>query len=309
MNAKLKDHIEKLSLFVAVARAGSFRAAALQINLSQPSLSHSIQVLEETLGAQLFIRSKQGIQPTMAGVELLRFSERLLLEVDGVEQRIKHPENELAGILNIATFASFAHYLWPNFLRHLSKKKNSVQIQLNTVKATEVTAALSSRKYHLILSTEHIHLQEAVNIELYRDSFGFFYSKKLISKALQNPSSWKTLPLLYVPDAKDSSGKTLEQIFSDVGIKNEKRYQLDTFEAVKAIASEGLGIAVLPLQFAAHLNSSHDLTRVNDRSIYGRSYGEHIIYCSILSADRNDLRITWILNFLKEWCSKEMKTN
>ncbi len=307
MNAKLKDHIEKLNLFVAVARAGSFRAAALQINHSQPSLSHSIQVLESTLGVQLFKRSKQGIQLTVAGTELLRFSERLLLEVDGVEQRIKNPENELAGILNIGTFASFAIYLWPKFLRHLSKKKNAVQIQLDTIKASESSAALFSRKYHLVLSTEQIQLQDAVNIELYKDTFGFFYSKKFFSKSMQSPSLWKSLPLIYVPNAKDSSGKTLEQIFNDVGIKNTKKYELDTFEAAKALASEGLGIAVLPLQFASHI--TNDLERVYDKSLYAKSYGEHSIYFSMLSADRNDQRITWILNFLKEWCSKEMKTN
>lgn len=45
---------------MSVARHGSIRAASRMMNLSQPALTKSIKELEESLGARLFIRRRQG---------------------------------------------------------------------------------------------------------------------------------------------------------------------------------------------------------------------------------------------------------
>jgi DNA-binding transcriptional LysR family regulator len=57
--------------FIAVARAGSLRAAAKSLGLAQPSLTKSIAQLEEDLGAVLLERSSRGIRLTAAGLAFL----------------------------------------------------------------------------------------------------------------------------------------------------------------------------------------------------------------------------------------------
>lgn len=56
---------------VAVARHGSFSAAAAEIDVSQSALSQAIATLESELGAALFDRSPGGVRLTAAGTALL----------------------------------------------------------------------------------------------------------------------------------------------------------------------------------------------------------------------------------------------
>ena len=59
--------IEQLRHVVEITRCGSMRQAALNLYISQPNLSVSIQNLEEEVGYQIFTRSSRGMQLTKAG--------------------------------------------------------------------------------------------------------------------------------------------------------------------------------------------------------------------------------------------------
>ncbi|WP_428673995.1 LysR substrate-binding domain-containing protein [Reyranella sp.] len=51
-----------IAVFEAVARHGSLKAAARELNLSPSAVSHQIRALEETLGVDLFKRANRGVQ-------------------------------------------------------------------------------------------------------------------------------------------------------------------------------------------------------------------------------------------------------
>ncbi len=65
-----------LEYFLAVAESGSFTRAAALLRIAQPSLSHSIAVLERELGSDLFDRLGRGVKLTPAGEALLEPARR-----------------------------------------------------------------------------------------------------------------------------------------------------------------------------------------------------------------------------------------
>lgn len=65
-----------LFVFEAVARHGGFRAAALEMNVTQPSVSYQIKNLEKHLGTTLFERRGRSIGLTDDGETLYRAIER-----------------------------------------------------------------------------------------------------------------------------------------------------------------------------------------------------------------------------------------
>jgi LysR family carnitine catabolism transcriptional activator len=67
-----------LEYFLAIAESGSFTRAAAILNIAQPSLSHTILMLERELGAQLFERLGRGVKLTSAGQALLGPARRTL---------------------------------------------------------------------------------------------------------------------------------------------------------------------------------------------------------------------------------------
>lgn len=62
----------------AVARLGSFSAAARECGVSQPTVSNAVADLEEALGARLFLRSTRRLSLTPAGEALLPLAETVV---------------------------------------------------------------------------------------------------------------------------------------------------------------------------------------------------------------------------------------
>ena len=79
--------LHNLRDFVAVAKCGGIRAAARELNLSQPALSKSIAQLEDQLGTPLFDRSAQGSALNGFGQRFLTRAEAAMQElVRGIDE-------------------------------------------------------------------------------------------------------------------------------------------------------------------------------------------------------------------------------
>ncbi|MFF8316487.1 LysR family transcriptional regulator [Streptomyces bobili] len=70
--------LDRLSHVVAVAREGSYSAAAAAIPLSQSALTRSVQAVERDFGIQIFERGRFGARLTEKGVEFVRMAEAVL---------------------------------------------------------------------------------------------------------------------------------------------------------------------------------------------------------------------------------------
>lgn len=66
-----RDPFDGLSVFLAVAKCGNFRAAAEEIGVTPAALSQAIQSLERRLGHTLFHRTTRKVSLTEAGATLL----------------------------------------------------------------------------------------------------------------------------------------------------------------------------------------------------------------------------------------------
>ncbi|MEU5001602.1 LysR family transcriptional regulator [Streptomyces sp. NPDC021622] len=71
-------HSRNLRYFAAVARELHFTRAAERLFVSQPALSKQIRMLERQLGADLFVRDRQGVRLTAVGSALLPHAQQVL---------------------------------------------------------------------------------------------------------------------------------------------------------------------------------------------------------------------------------------
>ncbi|MEY9889557.1 DNA-binding transcriptional LysR family regulator [Catenulispora sp. MAP12-49] len=104
----------ELRLLVAVARMGSFTAAAEVSGTSQSAVSHAIRGVERKVGAVLFERGRAGARPTPAGERAVVRARQVLrqLELLGAEARGAE-EGTVSGTLRVAAFRSAAAVLLP----------------------------------------------------------------------------------------------------------------------------------------------------------------------------------------------------
>lgn len=76
------DIVCALRSFLRVAEAGSFSAAAIDLNLTQPAVSRQVSALEEHLNTSLLHRSTTALALTAEGERMIPLARRV---VDAVE--------------------------------------------------------------------------------------------------------------------------------------------------------------------------------------------------------------------------------
>ena len=79
---------DKLKIFHAVAEAGSFTNATINLNLSQSAISRQIQSLEQDLKVQLFERHARGLTLTENGEYVFKTAHEVISKLKEVETNI-----------------------------------------------------------------------------------------------------------------------------------------------------------------------------------------------------------------------------
>ncbi|MEZ5852032.1 MAG: LysR substrate-binding domain-containing protein [Hyphomicrobiaceae bacterium] len=105
--------IKHLRAIVALARFGSFVAAASFLGISQPGLSRIIQQAEALLKVRLFVRGTRTLSLSEAGREFVPAAERVLVDLEQQTQRVRALDGEMRGQLVIASLMSIAHQVLP----------------------------------------------------------------------------------------------------------------------------------------------------------------------------------------------------
>lgn len=98
---------DKLRVFHAVARAGSFTHAGDTLNLSQSAVSRQISALEDSLDVPLFHRHARGLILTEQGEMLFQAVNSVFAKLAMVEARLSESKDKPRGPLKITTTVSF----------------------------------------------------------------------------------------------------------------------------------------------------------------------------------------------------------
>ncbi|MES3007241.1 MAG: LysR family transcriptional regulator [Pseudomonadota bacterium] len=90
-----------LTIIREVDRLGSLTAAAGELCLTQSALSHTIKKLEQGLGTDIWLREGRSLRLTQAGHYLLEIANRLLPQLEQVDERLSQYAKGERGTLRI----------------------------------------------------------------------------------------------------------------------------------------------------------------------------------------------------------------
>jgi DNA-binding transcriptional LysR family regulator len=96
------DKLTSMTVFVRVAKAGSFAGGARDLDISRAMATKHIMNLEGVLGTRLFNRTTRSLSLTDVGASYLERCQQVLLEVEDMEAAVTHLQTEPRGILRIS---------------------------------------------------------------------------------------------------------------------------------------------------------------------------------------------------------------
>lgn len=117
-----------LSYFQKTAELQHLTRAAEALHISQPSLSHTIKVLETELGVPLFSRSGRNIVLTKYGEILLRHTNRIMQELHGAQKELADTKEAQKLTVTISLFA--ASMIIPAFLTRFRQEHPDIRFEI-----------------------------------------------------------------------------------------------------------------------------------------------------------------------------------
>ncbi len=231
----------------AIHEAGGLARAADLLNMTQSALSHQVAGLEDQAGIELFVRRSKPLKLSTAGLKLLKLAEKVLPEIEALEQDFKALISGRTGRLHIAIecHACF-EWLFP-VLEQFRHAWPEIDVDIRPGLAFEALPALMREEVDLVVSSDPEQLPGLEFAPL------FDYSPVFVASA-QNPLAAKSY--VEAEDFRDQLlitypvDRTRLDIFTELltPAKVEPRgiRQVELTSVILLLVASNRGVAVLP---------------------------------------------------------------
>ncbi|WP_447919092.1 LysR family transcriptional regulator [Achromobacter aegrifaciens] len=137
------NRFHEMSVFLAVAEAQSFAAAARRLEMSAPSVTRSVSALERRLGALLLVRTTRSLRLTEAGQRYADDCRRILDDVELADDAAAGAMAAPRGALSITAPAFFGElHVMPAVLGYLRAHR---EVSVRTLLVDRVVNLLDER--------------------------------------------------------------------------------------------------------------------------------------------------------------------
>jgi DNA-binding transcriptional LysR family regulator len=233
-----------LEIFVTVARFGTMSAAAQHLGLSQPAVSQAILQIETALDVALFDRSKRPLVLTLQGAGLLEPARAVVSGIGRFENALRWGATRQLPRLRIGMLNSFAETIGPLVLSRLGSIAAELTVD-SGFNATRVRS-VADREFDFVVTTDESPPLPGIEVTpIMTEPFLIVVPASYdgAPDALK-PLSQKLDLIRFGRDPFMIS--RFDQTLRAWGIAPNRRYQMDTHEAVLQMVGAGVGWTILP---------------------------------------------------------------
>jgi len=163
--------LQQLRYLCEVARQGlNVSDAAAALFTSQPGISKQIQLLENELGVDIFVRQGKRItEVTAAGQAILTIAQRMLWDTENLKQVAEEFKDEATGNLVIATTHTQARYKLPPIIKRFIAQYPKVKLNLRQGNPTQIAQLVVNGEADIAIATEAIeHFPDLIMLPCYQ---------------------------------------------------------------------------------------------------------------------------------------------
>ncbi|MGB6535875.1 MAG: LysR family transcriptional regulator [Xanthobacteraceae bacterium] len=238
--------LDRLRTFIRVIELGSFSAAAIRLELSQPAISLQVRELEKQAGVRLIERVARRAAPTAAGEELLGYARRIdAMASEALDAMQRHAQGTI-GRIRLGTGDTACIYFLPPVLRGLRQQFPSLDIVVSTGNSPDILKSIEENTIDVGLVTlpapgRVFDIQPVLD-----DDFVAITSRSTapLPERVTAGDLSKLAVVLYEPGA--NTRQLIDQWAIRAGVSLKPAMELGSVEAIKEVVGAGLGWGVVP---------------------------------------------------------------
>ena len=238
----------QLRLFVSAANTLNFSRTAEQFFISQPAVTHSIKILEASLGVKLFNRTSRKITLTEEGLEFLPYAIKALETLSSAEMRLQNMAQGRIGHIRIAALSSSSLQL-SECLFSLHRKFPSIQVDIDLLEGTELVNSIRKGSYDFYFANSEM-LSGATHYtyrHISRERLDLYINTEIADKI--DIADWSTIskfPFISISRSDTWLTSRITRICKNRGfVPNIINYYNRAETAIVSV-NAGIGIAILP---------------------------------------------------------------
>ena len=257
----------QLRAYAAVARLGSVKQAAADLDVTEAAVSLHVGQLRRELGDKLFVRTNSGLAFTPGGlrlasraVEMLSLQDRTILEV--------RQAGGARRLLRIATSALFAEHAAPGLIDLFADRANDLDIEMSSQSPARFESLLLTRTVDAAIGPRPASLDPTV-------SSADFLNIQVVAVAAPDHPMTRLAPTmaelreqiwLLGPSAAYGTG-VIPEMLRRISVPEDRQRIFQSQAAAVAEAKRGKGIALAVAFAVAPDLAGGDLKRVSSPSL------------------------------------------
>jgi molybdate transport repressor ModE-like protein len=244
--------VRRLQVLSEIDRCGSFSAAALALDMSQPAVSQHVAALEQAVDLPLVERGTRPVGLTAAGHALVRHARGVLARLDAAEQELAELAGKRNARVRLGGFPTALATLVPGALTEYRRVRPDVTLSVVGDHMQRLLPRLHGGELDLALvyddpAAPATHPAGFTTIPLFDDPFAVVLppGHPLVGR--------RPLTLRDLADETWIGGTPTSTWFHivrracrGVGVEPRVRFTTDDYVAVQALVAADLGVAVLP---------------------------------------------------------------
>ncbi|MBK5920986.1 hypothetical protein CCR80_08075 [Rhodothalassium salexigens] len=140
--------LRQLRALAATIHTGSVTNAAKRLSVTPPAIAAQLKGLEDAVGASLYVRGPDGLEPTPVGRELIAAANEIDAVVSGCAHRIAALNAGAEGSLDLGV-VSTGKYFAPRLVAAFREAHPGIHVHLSIGNRGELLEALYRREYDL----------------------------------------------------------------------------------------------------------------------------------------------------------------
>ena len=239
-------NLNHLTIFHAVAQAGSMTLGAKRLDISQPAVSKQVQQLERVLGVHLFDRIGRRVFLSQAGAILADYARRLFALVHEAEQALAEVRDVELGRLVIAASTTIGTYLLPGVLSAFSRRHPKIELLVEIQNTEEVHRRLAGHELDVGLTEGFVERDELEAEVFHRDELVVIAAPDHPLARIARVSLRAIQREPFILREPGSGTRAVEErALARLNLPVRVAMALGSTEAIKRVVAEGVGLAVV----------------------------------------------------------------
>lgn len=236
----------QIRYFVAIAEAGSFVAAARELDVAQPALSRQISLLETELGNKLLRRDRRGATPTATGKRFYVHVRAILDQLDTAIDEARHGADSQGGEVRVAISVGSAGLIGPKLVQRMGELFPDIVVSIVDGLGYQAGDAIESGQVSFGLIAHAESLSGARVHPVVEESL-FLVSKRSGKKKDTRDIALKDVVScdLVMPDRMVHLRRMVEEAASRSGHTLKVRYEQQSLLTILSLVRAGLGSVVI----------------------------------------------------------------